>query len=198
MIDFNECIPFNLKVGEKFTPVDAPSWDCIAPCIIIGVTDSGVPVLQIAGGPKVNDQYALIPSGTLRTPGKPGMVRAEVLALGQYKKILIRNAEGKLIAMAHHSDSSVIFMFTDNTYVKVVGELCFENEVEIGTPDLTMWDLMEMDLISMATTNEYKQQQDDLQEEHTGLCGQNYLRQAVVCLGINRAAAILNGQLQQG
>lgn len=196
MLEFNEINPFHCKVGTQYAPEGAPAWDCVSPCIIIGVTEGGVPVLQVAGGPKVNDQTCLLPAGFLRTRGKPGMVRAEVIALGKYEQILIRNAKGKLIVKTHQSDYSVIFMFTDNTYVKVAGELCYEDEVEIGTPDLTMEDLMEMDLVSSALVVEYKQQRDALQKEHTQKCGQNYLRQAIVCLGHDRAAAIVNGQLE--
>lgn len=189
MFEFEELSTMHLEVGDPLhIEGHSPDWDCVKPCIVIGHT-GGTPVLQALGGPKLNSDE-LLPAGSLRTQGRPGQTRTEVLTLGAYEKIVPGELVGKRITKAKEFYDDYLFICDDGSYVKLTAAY-EQDEIYMEHADLTMADLRVLDLIDVATWATYQDEQAEARERTETTAAMSKLNQAIEAIGIKRVQAII-------
>ena len=191
-IEFRAVIHFNCDTGDPLTLQDE-KWDCIIPCIIIGVTADGQPVLAGEDGPKLNTTE-LIQAGILRTPGKPGQTPIEVRILGEYLKICSEDLQGKTVFASKYASGTWLIICEDKTYIKQ--EICSDgDELYMSGQDITLGDLHTLGLVDDTVYEEYKGRWEQRRQVENRQRAVFQLRTAVRALGVDAAKALIEEKL---
>ena len=192
-IKFRAVLNFNCDTGDPLTLQDK-KWDCIIPCIIIGVTADGQPVLAGEDGPKLNTTE-LIQTGILRTPGKPGQTPIEVRILGEYLKICSEDLQGKKILASKSTSGMCLIICEDKTYLKLAVESDRDGELYMSDPDITLGDLHNLGLVDDAVYTEFQNREFQRRQVKNRQQAVFQLRTAVRALGVDAAKAVIEEKL---
>ena len=190
---FHTFVSFNCDTGDPLTLQDK-KWDCIIPCIVIGVTAEGQPVLEGDDGPKLNTTE-LVPAGTLRTPGKPGQTPTEVMILGEYLKIRSEDLQGKKILAIKDTSSTCLIICEDKTYIKLEVESDRDDELYMSNRDITLGDLHNLGLVDDTIYEEYKGRREQRRQDKNHQRAVFQLRTAARALGADAAKALIEEKL---
>ena len=182
-------LPLTCDTGDDITIEDV-KWTCVVPCQMIGATIlKSQPVLS---GPKHNEGE-LVLAASLRTKGKPGQVKIEVMTLGAYQRIEPIDLLGETIFDVRDTSYSLIIMCQDKKYVKQ-RVFCDREDSYLSSDDLRMEDLNDMGLLSDETWAEYEAQQEALKVDGMDRSGRIQLSTAIRNLGIERVKEIVGSQ----
>lgn len=182
-------LPFACDTGDHIT-IEGTKWTCVVPCQVVGATIlESQPVLS---GPKHNEGE-LVPAASLRTKGKPGQVKIEVMTLGAYRRIEPIDLIGETIVEVRYTYDSLIIMCQGKNYVKQK-VACDHDDSYLSNDNLRMADLNEMGLLSNETWDEYEAQQEALKVDGMYRSGRIQLSTAIRNLGIERVKEIIERQ----
>jgi hypothetical protein len=160
--------------------------------LVIGETiEDGTPVLQGNSEPELN-RDELIPAGTLRTPGKPGMVPTAVLTLGQYQKIKPEELAGTRIAHIRYTPWEWLTITDGNKYAKQAAVIDLDGSASFEDDDLTMTDLNMLGLVSEEKIAAFQVEMKTAQEQKVRRDGTAQLKAAVDKLGKEQIIAMLD------
>ena len=193
-IKFREVIHFNCDTGDPLTLQDK-KWSCVIPCIVLGVTADGQPVLAGEDGPKLNTTE-LIPAGTLRTPGKPGQIPAAVTILGEYLKIRSDALQGKKILASKYTSGTYLIICEDKTYTKLEVE-SDHGDLYMSNQDITLGDLHALGLVDDTIYEEHKGRREQRQQVKNRQRAAFQLRTAVRALGADAAKALIEDVISE-
>jgi hypothetical protein len=192
-IKFHEVVSFNCDTGDPLTLLSG-KWDCIIPCIVIGVTADGQPVLASGDGPKLNTTE-LIPAGTLRTPGKPGQTPKEVMILGEYLKIRSEDLQGKKVLVSKYTSGTWLIICEDKTYIKQKACRDVDGDLYMSGQDITFGDLHNLGQIDDAIYEEHKCRQEQRRQVKNRQQAEWQLRRAIKALGADAVRAVIEEKL---
>jgi hypothetical protein len=192
-IEFREVLHFNCDTGDPLTLQDK-KWDCIIPCLVIGVTADDQPVLAGEDGPKLNTTE-LIQAGILRTLGEPGQTPAEVMILGEYLKIRSKDLQGKKVLASKYTSGTWLIICEDKTYIKQGVERDMDGELYMSGRDITLGDLHALGQVDDATYEEHKCRQEQGRQAQNRKRAVFQLRQATRALGVDAARAVIEEKL---
>lgn len=191
-IHFKQYAPLDLVTGDHVN-LEGERWDCVSPCTIVGVTVlTHTPVLRGPDGPRLNLDGELVPDGTLRTTGKPGMVPIEVMTLGQFSQISPTDLKGREIAAIDFNPWQLIITTIDRDYVKLV-PVTECGEIRMDAEDITMRDLQTLGYLAEDDWATYEEQLKDARKTDAERHGERQLDQAIRALGANRVLDIAKG-----
>lgn len=189
-MQYQECLSHTCDTGD-FVNIDGNKWDCVIPCIVIGWTDDGVPVLQMPGGPKLC-KGELVPPHTLRTKGKPGQTPTEVMALGKYLEIHPKYLVGEEILYSHFAEWQWLIITADQRYLKLgpVSDT-YDGTIRIELEDLTLRDLSNLGLLDEEMWEQHEREVAAMQDAQEHKQGKRELDGAIAKLGLPRVEAIV-------
>jgi len=179
--------PFSMNVGDVVT-LDEVEWICLVPCTVIGSTLEGnQPVLGSPLMPHLNSVELAIKSQNPNV--KPGQSLTEARSLGEYTQVGpndVEDIEGKkILKWNYDSFDGFIMVFEDNTYLKIeVTSGC--DGPEVSMEELTLNDLMRMDLLPPGVWDEHRAEKARLREAQDTVQGAHLLACAIDNLGIER------------
>jgi hypothetical protein len=191
MLEYKSNVPHHCDTGDTVN-LGGHSWDCVVPCIVLGVTVEGTPVLQGDNGPELNTDK-LVPDGMIKTPGKPGMTPTQVLTLGHYEKIKPEELAGTKIAHVRYTPWEWITITDDNQYVKHSAVISLDGEAHFEDDNLTMTDLHILGLVDESTIGTFRAEMKAAEEKTIWRDGTAQLKAAVDKLGKEEIIAMPDG-----
>lgn len=173
--------------GDVLTLTDGlpqpKSYDIVVACQVLGYSENSLPVVKIDGKLQFDrDQKFTIPVGVLKTRGKPGMSRTEIIEVGKYQKA--RYLDGKRIVQAIEDDEYLLLFFDRHRYYKQVYN-------ELVSADLTIDDLNEADRISGELWNTHMQELDAFRANEAEEQAYELIKQAVQTLGADKVKGLI-------
>lgn len=182
-------LPFTCDTGDTIN-IGSTKWTCVVPCEVIGATiDKSLPVLT---GPK-NNTDELVLANSLRTKGKPGQVKIEVMTLGAYYRIDPIGLVGRSIIKVRDTCYDLVIFCHDGAYVKQKVDYDCEDSC-LANDDLHMADLHEVGLLTNETWTEYQAQMEAVKADKMARDGRMQLNAAIRNLGINRVKEIIESK----
>jgi hypothetical protein len=132
----------------------------------------------------------LVPSGVLRTKGKPGQTPIEVMTLGGFRKLAPVDMVLREIRKVHYTSYCLILIDGDKNYIKLVPV----EERDLGSvfesEDLTMQDLRNLGYFSDEDWQRYLYEAEKARNESQRRSGRTSLARALNILGAKEVAKI--------
>lgn len=187
-IEFTACVAHPCEVGQPLS-CGGRNWSCIMPCTVIGFDIDKVPVVKLSDVPRLALKEFL-PAGMLRTPGKPGQTRTQVLALGKYEKVVPEALKGMPIKAVLSTCEVLLIVGEDDTYTKTVAREEF-GETFLDAASLSMRDLRKLKLISETCYANFQAEKAVARAEDSRQTAVKNLKQIVFRLGADTVRELL-------